>query len=138
MHEVNFQHFVGQAGIGAFDLGPFPAPGGRFTVNPAGYSYNSDNFIFSGGPSKRFVAVLDPAGIRSINILPGGNNGNPGRPPQGEGNASDYYDRINPDIHYGDHIGGWINGEVFEYRVTRQAVADNAESKIVYTPAAGD
>lgn len=136
IHQVNFQHFVGQAGIPAFDLGPFAAPGGRFTVNPAGYSLNSDNYVFAGGPSKRFVAVLDPDGIRSLNILPGGNNGNPGRPE--EGNASDFYDRINPEIHYGDHVGGWINGEVFEYRVTRQAVADNAERKIVYTPSAGE
>jgi penicillin amidase len=134
IHQVLFQHFVGQAGIPVFDLGPFPAPGGRFTVNPASYSFNSDSFVFSGGPSERFVAVLDPAGIRSVNILPGGNNGDPGRPPQGQGGASDYFDRINPEIHYGDHIGGWINGEVFEYRVSREAVAENAERKIVYTP----
>lgn len=132
IHQVNFQHFVGQAGITAFDLGPFPAPGGRFTVNPAGYSLNSDSFIFSGGASQRFVALLDPDGIRSFNILPGGNNGNPGRP--AAGNASDHYNRINPDIHYGDHIGGWINGEVFEYRVEHEDVAENATRKIVYLP----
>jgi hypothetical protein len=67
-----------------------------------------------------------------MNILPGGNNGDPGRPL--DGNASDNFDRINPEIHYGDHIGGWINGEVFEFRVTRESVADHAERKIVYTP----
>lgn len=132
MHQVNFQHFVGQAGIGVFDLGPFAAPGARFTVNPASYSLNNDNYIFSGGPSERFVAVLDPDGIRSVNILPGGNNGDPGRP--AEGGASDYFNTINPETHYGDHIGGWVNGEVFEYRVTREAVAEHAEKKIVYTP----
>jgi len=131
IHQVNFQHFVGQAGIPAYDLGPFPAPGGRSTVNPAGYSLNSDNFVFSGGPSMRFVAELDPDGIRSVNILPGGNNGNPGRT---EENSSSLYNTINPAIHYGDHIGGWINGEVFEFRVTRDAVAEHAERKIVFTP----
>jgi penicillin amidase len=134
IHQVNFQHFVGQAGIPVFDLGPFPAPGGRFTVNPASYSLNSDNYIFAGGPSERFVAVLDPDGIRSVNILPGGNNGDPGRPPQGQGGASDYFDMINPDIHYGDHVGGWINGQVFEYRLTREEVAEHAERNIIYTP----
>jgi len=132
IHQVLFQHFVGQAGIPVFDLGPFAAPGGRFTVNPAGSSFNSDSFVFSDGPSERFVAVLDPDGVRSVNILPGGNNGDPGRPAQG--GSSDYFDTINPAIHYGDHIGGWINGEVFEYRVTREATAEHAERKIVYTP----
>lgn len=132
IHQVNFQHFVGQAGIPAFDLGPFPAPGGRFTVNPAGYSLNSDGYVFSGGPSMRFVAVLDPKGIRSVNILPGGNNGDPGR---GEtGGASGLFNTINPETHYGDHVGGWINGDVFEFRVTREAVADHAERKVVFTP----
>jgi penicillin amidase len=132
IHQVNFQHFIGQAGIPSFDLGPFPASGARSTVNPATYSFNSNNYVFASGASMRFVAVLDPDGIRSVNILPGGNNGDPGRPP--DGNASDNFDRINPAIHYGDHIGGWINGEVFEFRVTREAVAESAERKIVYTP----
>jgi penicillin amidase len=132
IHQVNFQHFIGQAGIPAYDLGPFPAPGARSTVNPASYSLNSDSYVFSGGPSMRFVAVLDPKGIRSVNILPGGNNGNPGR--TAESGSSGLYNTINPEIHYGDHVGGWINGEVFEYRLTPQEVADHAERNVIFTP----
>jgi penicillin amidase len=131
IHQVNFQHFVGQAGIPVYDLGPFPAPGARDTVNPGGYSLNSDNYVFSDGPSMRFVAVLDPEGIRSVNILPGGNNGNPGRTE--ESGSSGLYNTINPAIHYGDHVGGWINGEVF-ISPTPQEVADHAERKVVFTP----
>jgi len=127
-HQVRLQHFIGQAGIALFDLGPFAAPGGRFTVNPANYSLNSDNWVFSGGPSKRFVAILDPAGVRSYNSLPGGNQGNPG------GTQSEKFNQINPEIHYGDLLPGWINGETFEYHVSRADVADHATRRVQYTP----
>jgi penicillin amidase len=133
IHQVRFQHFVGQAGLSLFDLGPFAAPGARFTVNPAGYSLNDrldddKEFIFSSGPSKRFVAVLDPSGIRAVNSLPGGNNGDPG------GEGAENFGRINPEVHYGDLIPGWINGDTFEYRVSRSDVARHAVRKIRYAP----
>jgi penicillin amidase len=128
IHQVDFQHFVGQAGINIFDLGPFAAPGGRFTVNPANFSLGTSNFTFSSGPSQRFVAVLDPAGIRAVNALPGGNNGDPG------GTASELYNRINPEIHYGDLISKWINGETFEYHISRADVAAHAERKVRFSP----
>jgi len=128
LHQVRLQHFVGQAGFDIFDLGPFAAPGGRFTVNPASYSLNADSFTFSGGPSERFVAVLDPAGIRARNALPGGNNGDPG------GMVQERYNTINPELHYGDLLGGWINGETFAYRTTPADIAAHAERKVRFTP----
>jgi penicillin amidase len=139
LHQVRYQHFFGQAGVNAFDIGNFAAPGGRFTVNPAGYSLNANeaaSFVFSNGPSKRFVTVLDPAGVHSVNALPGGNNGNPciagdiDGMPCGLTPAS--YNHINPETHYGDLIPGWINGDVFEYRVSPEAVADDTELLIAY------
>jgi len=132
IHRVSFQHFFGQAGLPLFDLGPFAAPGGRFTVNPGGYSFNSDNFDFNGGPSMRFVAELDPDGIRAVNVLPGGNYGNPGAL------TSEVYNHINPDIHYGDQSADYLNGQVNVLRITRQEVADDAESHIRYEPAPAD
>jgi penicillin G amidase len=128
IHQVRFQHFFGQAGINTFDLGPFAAPGGRFTVNPADYALTGSDFEFSDGPSERFVAVMDPAGIRAVSILPGGQNGNPGGLP---GQA---YNHINPSIHYGDFASGWINGETFDYHVSRADVAMHAVRHIRYTP----
>jgi acyl-homoserine lactone acylase PvdQ len=139
LHQVRFQHFFGQAGINAFDVGSFPAPGGRFTVNPAGYSLNAnsaENFVFSNGPSKRFVTVLDPDGVHSVNALPGGNNGNPciagdiDGMPCGLNPAS--YNHINPDTHYGDLIPGWIHGDVFEYRVSPEEVAADTQLLVEY------
>ena len=128
IHQVRFQHFLGQAGVNIHDLGPFAAPGGRFTVNPANFSLGAANFEFASGPSKRFVAVLDPQGVRAFNALPGGQNGNPG------GAGAVYYNRIRPEIHYGDLIPGWINGATFEYHITRAAVAEHAQQKIRYVP----
>jgi penicillin G amidase len=129
MHQVRFQHFFAQANIGIFDLGPFAAPGARYTVNPANYDLNiRDTFTFSDGPSERYVVVLDPAGIHAVNVLPGGNNGNPG------GTGALNYNRINPDLHYGDLIPKWINGQTFEYHISRADVAAHAVRKIRYVP----
>ncbi len=125
IHRVRFQHFLGQAGVNIFDLGPFAAPGFRATVNPASFSLNSDSFDFSSGPSMRFVVELDPRGIRAVNSLPGGNNGDPG------GTADDnLFTRIQPDIHYGDLAPKWIRGETFSFRFTRTEVAAAARRKV--------
>jgi acyl-homoserine lactone acylase PvdQ len=126
IHRANMQHFFGQGGINTFDLGPFVSNGGRFCVNPSDFSLNSDNFNFSGGPSMRLVVVLDPAGIRAVNTLPGGNNGNPGSIPA--------YNRINPAIHYGDHIPEWLNGQTFELHVSRESVAAATEKHLRLVP----
>ncbi|MGH7788089.1 MAG: penicillin acylase family protein [Candidatus Binatia bacterium] len=141
IHRAAFQHFFGTAGIMSFNIGNIPAPGSRFTVNPAGYSLNADSaagFVFSSGPSERFVAILDPAGIRAVNSLPGGNNGNPCVGPGVPANCmldALSYNRINPSNHYGDHIPDWINGATFEYRISREAVAADTQELIEYSPA---
>jgi penicillin amidase len=128
IHQVRLEHFIGQIGLPIFDLGPFAAPGGRFTVNPGNYSLNAADYEFSGGPSERFVAVLDPAGIRAVNTLPGGNNGDPG----GTGSAN--FSQIDPANRYGDHVHEWINGETFAYRISHADVAAHAVRKVRFTP----
>jgi len=126
LHQVQFQHFFGQAGLPTYDIGPIPAPGGFWTVNPA-YPWGRTNFIFYHGPSQRLAVLLDPAGVKSVNVLPGGQNGNPG--------SAAAYNTINPATHYGDMIPKWLNGETFENRVTRQAVTADNQRHIKYVPA---
>ena len=129
IHQVDFQHLLASGGVNSFNLGPFAASGARYTVSPADYGLDVNaNFVFSDGPSERYVAVLDPAGIRAVNALPGGNNGNPG------GMAAANYPLINPAVHYGDLIHGWINGETFEYHISPADVAAHAVRKVHYTP----
>jgi penicillin amidase len=138
VHRVAFQHFFGQAGIETFNIGNIPAPGNRFTVNVASYDLNAKalaDFVFSEGPSQRFVAVLDPAGVRSVNSLPGGDNGNPCAGPgvpQACGLDAKSYNHINPANHYGDRIPDWVNGKTFDYRVSREAVAADTQELIEY------
>jgi penicillin amidase len=126
IHQMRMDHFFNQGGISSFNLGPFAAPGGRFTVNPADYSLNANTFVFAGGPSMRSVVVLDPAGIRAVNSLPGGSNGNPG-------SITDF-NRINAAKHYGDHVPGWLNGETFELHVSRAAVAEATRRHLRFVP----
>jgi penicillin amidase len=128
IHQARLQHFYGLAGLPVYDLGPFAAPGGRFTVNVGHFDLGSNSFEFLEGPSQRFVAVLDPSGIRAVNALPGGENGNPG------GSGPDVYNKIHPELHYGDLVSGWINGATFEYHVTHADVAAHAVRKVRYTP----
>ncbi len=132
IHGLRFQHFFGQAGVPTFDLGNFPSHGGRFTVNPASYSLNSNSFNFVAGPSMRLVTELDPAGVRTFNSLPGGNFGNPGEL------TEETYNRINPEIHYGDLTSRYLNGETFEVPFTRDQVVAAAERKVRYEPAPVD
>ncbi len=132
IHGVRFQHFFGQAGVPTFDLGNFPAPGGRFTVNVGSHSLNSNSFNFTAGPSMRLVTELDPKGVRTVNSLPGGNFGNPGEL------TEDVYNRINPDLNYGDLTARYINGETFEMPFTREQVAAAAVRKTRYEPAPVD
>ena len=42
---------------------------------------------------------------------------------------------INPATHYGDLIPKWINGETFEMRISRQAVAADNQRHVKYVPA---
>jgi penicillin amidase len=126
IHQMRMEHFFAQGGLTTFNLGPFAASGGRFTVNPADFSLNANAFGFAGGPSMRLVVVLDPAGIRAVNSLPGGNNGNPGN--------LDAYNRINPARHYGDQVPGWLNGETFSLHVSREEVAAATQRHLRFTP----
>ena len=126
VHQVRFYHFFGQIADPSYNLGPIPAPGGFWTVNPAYPWVDAGNFIFSGGPSQRLVVLLDPAGIKAVNILPGGQNGNPG--------SAEAYNTINPAAHYGDLVPGWINGEVVEMRISRQDVAADSQQHVRYVP----
>jgi len=125
LHQVSLKHSLG------LNIGPFPAPGGFWTVNNAAAGpwrsgYPGD-FSVSLGPIERLVVQLDPAGIRATHVLQGGQNGNPG--------AQSKYNQINPAIHYSDMIPKWINGETIEMRVSRQAVAADNQRHVKYVPA---
>jgi penicillin amidase len=54
--------------------------GGYDTVDASEHSVRAkgiNSFMFNYGPARRFVAVLDPAGIEAYQIIPGGISGDP-------------------------------------------------------------
>ena len=125
LHQMTLKHPLG------LNIGPFPAPGGFWTVNNAAAlpwrGSGADDFTVSLGVGQRWVVALDPAGIKSTNILLGGENGNPGDRTK--------YNQINPAIHYNDMIPNWLNGETFEMRISRQTVAADNQRHVRYVPA---
>jgi len=125
LHQVTLKHGLG------LNLGPFPVPGGFWTVNNAAAlpweGGGAGDFTVSLGVIQRFVVLLDPTGIRSANLLLGGQNGDPG--------SAEAYSTINPVTHYGDMIPQWINGETFEMRISREAVAADNQRYVKYVPA---
>jgi len=78
-----------------FNVGPYPSPGGPYTLRPDDYSRWlslgpgswTPPWVSEYGPSERFVAELDPAGNRGLFLLPTGQSGNP---------LSSHYRDMNP------------------------------------------
>ncbi|MEM7350651.1 MAG: penicillin acylase family protein [Acidobacteriota bacterium] len=87
LHRIEFDHILG---------GPFSIPsaggfqplsanlpgvaraGGYEAVDASRHSSRADglnDFMFGAGPARRFVGVLDPAGIQAEQIIPGGQSG---------------------------------------------------------------
>ncbi|MEO7095821.1 MAG: penicillin acylase family protein, partial [Polyangiales bacterium] len=93
LHTVRFETLVsgtaGQLSIPAegdakFPTGGFPRHGDQYVVDASHYglggsSHNFD-FTYDSGPAQRFVADMDPSGVKVRNVLPGGNVWIPGSP----------------------------------------------------------
>ena len=78
VHTVEHPHPLGTVSVlrGYFNVGPFPAPGGRETINNAGFTLNPDGiYEVSYGPAMR--RIIDFSDIENaISVLPTGNSGN--------------------------------------------------------------
>jgi penicillin amidase len=92
LHRVVFSHPLG-SGFTVPPAGGFPdlspqlpglaRPGGFEVVDASGHSARADGvqgFRFGSGPARRFVAEMDPAGIRAFQMVAGGPGGDPSEP----------------------------------------------------------
>ncbi len=92
LHRVVFSHPLGTeftvppAG-GLTDLSPelpgLARPGGFEVVDASGHSARAEgvhSFRFGSGPARRFVAEMDPSGIRAFQTIAGGPGGRPSDP----------------------------------------------------------
>jgi penicillin amidase len=110
------------------DFGPFPNDGGLFTVDVA----NFDLFDGSGNPSNAFeqhdganvrmATELDPAGVRSRMVIPGGEVDRP--PVLG----------LPAGPHYMDQVPAWLANQPGDQPFAQADVIKAAAAKVVFTP----
>ena len=110
LHRVAFPHI-----LPPFTALPVPTPtdGSRGTVDVAGFAVRADEpeeFIFSHGPSRRYVAEVRPDGIRAFNVIPGGESGVPGTD------------------HFGDQLPLWLANDYHPVFFSQHEVQGNATS----------
>jgi penicillin amidase len=108
LHRAAFPHI-----LPPFTAPPVPTDGSRETVDVAGFDVRADEpgeFIFSHGPSRRYVAEVRPEGIRAFNVIPGGESGVPGTK------------------HFGDQLPLWLANDYHPLLFTDHEVRGNAES----------
>jgi penicillin G amidase len=78
VHSTEHEHPLGQVAAlrPYFNVGPFPSPGGKETVNNAGFRFNADaEYHASYGPAMRIL--IDMAEVdNALSVLPTGNSGN--------------------------------------------------------------
>jgi penicillin G amidase len=120
LHRIVFRHPLGgpfslPPGGGFTDLGPgLPgvATDGGFSV-PDASSHNPrastlNGFMFGGGPARRFVAEARPNNPNAVQVIPGGESGNP---------AGQWF---------GNQLGLWLTNEYHE-ATTRRGDIDVAQ-----------
>jgi penicillin amidase len=77
VHTLEFQHPFGKSPLirSLFNVGPFPVPGTRETVNHFGFSLATEECSVTDGPSFRhLISVGDPGG--ALGVSPLGQSGN--------------------------------------------------------------
>jgi penicillin amidase len=128
LHRIVFRHPLGGSfsiptGAGFPDLGPgLPgiATDGGFSVvdasshNPRASTLNG--FMFGSGPARRFVAEQRRSGPYAVQVIPGGESGNPsGR-------------------WFGNQLGLWLTGEYHPVTINEGAIRSEASSRLKLIP----
>lgn len=128
LHRIVFRHTLGGAfsiptGAGFADLGPgLPgiATDGGFSVvdasshNPRASTLNG--FMFGSGPARRFVAEQRRSGPHAVQVIPGGESGNPsGR-------------------WFGNQLGLWLTDEYHSATIDEGEIRHDASVKLRFVP----
>ena len=110
-----------------FAFGPFPNDGGLFTVDVANFDLFATDasgneqvpYLQRSGPSVRFSAELDPAGVKWRAVIAGGESD---RPP---------FAGFPGDPHYEDQVPAWLANQPGDQPFAQADVVKAARSRIV-------
>jgi penicillin amidase len=102
-------------GDARYALPGFPRPGDAFAVDAAGGVCRT-GCGYGSGPVMRIVMELDPAGMKGVNVLPGGQSADP------------------DSEHFADQAALWIANEAFPLRFSVDDVVANAARREVLHP----
>ncbi len=128
LHRVVFDHPLGGPfnvpPAGGFNplapgLGGIARAGGYGAVDASSHSARADGldeFMFGSGPARRFVGVLDPAGIKAEEILPGGQSGALGSP------------------NYTNQLGRWLTNDYHPLLLSAADVAADVVTAQLFEP----
>ncbi len=95
----------------------FPRHGDSFVVDACHFSLSGSkdpDFSYASGPTQRFVADMDPAGVRTWNALPGGNIWDPDSP------------------HHADEVEYWRKNKTHFVPFAVDDVVKDKETRTVY------
>jgi penicillin G amidase len=132
LHRITFRHPFGELApqfsvptAGNFrDLSPqlpgLAVDGGFETIDNAltgVLSASSQEFTFGGGPARRYIGELRRAGIKSAQVIPGGQSGVAG------------------DQHHTDQLRLWLTNDYHDVFFSQAEILFNQRSTIIYRPA---
>ena len=114
LHRIVLAHPLGAP----FSIGPLAVDGGFDVVDASSHNPRAatpDAFMFSSGPSKRFVGEARRSGIHAVQVIPGGASGVPGTPFFGSlvelWATNDYHEALSD---LGDVLRNAVSVQVFE------------------------
>jgi penicillin amidase len=93
----------------------FERPGGEFAVSPCNHGYDNFNMTCGSGSSLRMVHILDPAGPKTWNVIPGGASADPAA------------------AHYDDQLANWNANQAHELLWDEAAIKTAAASTVEFT-----
>ncbi len=103
------------------DFGPFPNDGGLFTVDVANFDLFDDRFEQHSAGNVRIATELDPKGVRSRMVIPGGEVDRPG------------VAGAQADPHYMDQVPAWLANDKGDQPFAEADVVKAATGRVVFT-----
>lgn len=119
LHTLTLPHALGgEANIPPLSQYPdgFPRHGDNFVVDSSDPGFDDTLFTYNHGPSMRAVYVLDPAGVRMQNAIPGGQNA------------------AFPNPHYSDDFFLWVRNQTHPVHAAIEDIIGDAKSCMVLKP----